>query len=219
MLEMAANPAISGLTTNPSLMKKAGVKDYAAYAKDILSIIKDKPISFEVFADDLPTMERQAAEIKTWGRNVYVKIPVINTKGEKTQALVKKLTQSGVQLNVTAVTTLDQVQDVCHALEKGAPSLLSVFAGRIADTGVDPIPMVKASAEIVRNMHSPIELLWASTREIYNIFQAEAAGCQIITVPPDILKKLSGLGKDLYQLSVETVKTFKADSDVAGFTI
>jgi transaldolase len=219
MLEMAANPRVSGLTTNPSLMKKAGVKDYRTYCKDILAQIQDKPISFEVFADTLPEMERQGREIATWGKNVYVKIPITNSLGHSTLELVKKLARDGISLNVTALLTVRQVIDTVEAVRNGAPSIVSVFAGRIADTGRDPMPILTASSEICRAGGPQIECLWASTRELYNIVQAEQAGCHIITAPQDIVKKLSGLNKDLDAVSLDTVKTFKADSDAAGFSL
>ena len=219
MLEMAANPHVAGLTTNPSLMKKAGVKDYRSYCKDILSHIQTKPISFEVFADTLPEMERQGREIATWGKNVYVKIPVMNSLGHSTMELVRKLAHDGISLNVTALLTVKQVIETVDALKGGAPSIVSVFGGRIADTGRDPMPIMTASAEICRAGGSQIECLWASTREFFNVVQAELAGCHIITAPQDIVKKLSGLNKDLEAVSLDTVKTFKADSDAAGFSL
>ncbi len=219
MLEMASNPSVSGLTTNPTLMRKAGITDYVSFAKEVLSVIKDKPISFEVFADDFVSMEKQALEIAGWGKNVYVKIPITNTEGQATQALIKKLSHSAVQLNVTALLTLDQVVSTCEALKGGAPSVVSVFAGRVADTGVDPVPLMAASAALCEYYDKKIELLWASSREVLNIMQAEQAGCHIITVTPDLLKKLSMLGKNLTTLSLETVRMFKTDADAAGFSL
>lgn len=219
MLEMAKNPMISGLTTNPTLMKKAGVTDYPAFCKDILSQIKDKPISFEIFADDLPTIKKQAEEIAKWGKNVYVKIPVTNSEGVSTLSLVKELTQKGISLNITAILTLNQVHQVCEALKGGAPSVVSVFAGRVADTGRDPMPLMMASRELCAAAGDQCELLWASTREVFNIVQAELAGCAIITVPPDILKKLNMLNQDLTSLSLDTVKMFKKDAESAGFKL
>lgn len=218
MLALYKLPYVSGFTTNPSLMAKAGVKDYRGFAKDILTVIKDRSISFEVFSDDIEDMERQAAEIKTWGANVYVKIPITNTKGVSCLPLVKKLTQAGVHLNITALTTVEQVQAVVDTVADGAPSIISFFAGRIADTGVDPIPMVKRCAEICKKAPKG-ELLWASTREVINIWQAEECGCKIITAPHDVLKKLSGIGKDLNELSLDTVRGFDADSRKAGFKL
>jgi transaldolase len=218
MLALYKNEHVKGFTTNPSLMAKAGVTDYRAFAKDILTVITDRSISFEVFSDELPEMERQAAEIKTWGQNVYVKIPITNSKGESCLPLVKKLTQQGVQLNVTALCTIEQVAATVDALAGGAPSIVSFFAGRIADTGVNPIPMVKECAELCKKAPAA-ELLWASTRELYNIFEADACGCKIITVPHDVLKKLPGVGTDLAKVSLDTVKGFVADSTKAGFTL
>lgn len=221
MLEMAKNPLIKGLTTNPSLMKKAGVVNYPAFAKEVLSHIKDKPISFEVFADDLPTMHKQAMEIASWGDNVYVKIPITNTEGVSTAPLIKELAQSQVKLNVTAILTLEQVVETCQALKGGAPSIVSVFAGRIADTGRDPIPMMQASLEICRmtDKNKKVELLWASSREPLNVVQADLIGCDIITVTKDIIAKLPMFGKDLSLLSLDTVRTFKKDADAAGFSL
>ena len=218
MLNLYKNEFISGFTTNPTLVAKAGVKDYRAFAKEILSLIKDRPISFEVFSDDIADMERQAMEIKTWGPNVYTKIPVINTKGEDCTRLCKKLSNAGVQLNVTAILTLDQVDIVAKAVADGAPSIISVFAGRVADTGRDPKPLMKEAAGICRQAPRG-ELLWASCRELLNIFEADERGCKIITVPHDVLKKLSGVGRDLYEVSVDTVKTFYADATKAGFKL
>jgi len=218
ILGLYKNELVKGFTTNPSLMAKAGNKDYRAFAKDILSAIKDRPFSFEVFTDDIADMERQAAEIKTWGANVYVKIPVTNTKGQSCLALVRKLTNEGVQLNVTALMTTQQVESVVDALAGGAPSIVSVFAGRVADSGVDPIPLMKRSVEICKKAPKA-ELLWASTRELYNIFEADACGCKIITVPHDIFKKFPGVGQDLHALSLDTVKAFYADATKAGYKL
>ncbi len=209
---------IQGFTTNPSLMKKSGVKDYESFIADVLKIVKNHPISFEVFSDDLMEMKKQAFRLKSFGDNIYVKIPVTNTKKESSVKLVRELTQEGVKLNVTAILTLEQVEVVAKALEKGAPAVISVFAGRIADTGIDPVPVMKKSKIITKN-HSNIELLWASTRELLNIFQAEEAGADIITVPPDILKKLSMVGYDLGQLSADTVKMFYDDAASSGFKL
>jgi transaldolase len=219
MLEMAKNPAIKGLTTNPSLMKKAGITDYKSFCLDILQQIKTQPLSFEVFTDDIKDMKRQALEIKTWGSNVYVKIPITNSEGQSTIPLIKELTMAGVKLNVTAILTMQQVIDTVAALKGGAPSIVSVFAGRIADTGRDPMPIMAASAELCRSTDKNIELLWASCREVYNIVQAEISGCHIITVPPDIIKKMSLFNKDLAALSLDTVRMFKADADAAGFKL
>ena len=219
LLKMNQNPLISGMTTNPSLMKKAGVTDYRSFSKDILLTITEKPISFEVFADDFETMEKQAREIATWGKNVYVKIPIQNSKGESAIPLVKKLTHEGVRLNVTAIYTLKQVIATCEALEAGAPSIVSVFAGRAADLGHDPVPTLTAAAEICAEYGEQIECLWASTREVYNILQAEQCGCKIITVPFDVLAKLEGSFKTLEELSLDTILTFKKDSEAAGFKL
>lgn len=219
MLEMAKNPVIQGLTTNPSLMKKAGISDYKSFCLDILTHIKDKPLSFEVFTDSLTEMAKQAMEIKTWGENVYVKIPIMNSEGQSTIELVRELSHKGVKLNVTAIFTMEQIVDTVMAVKGGAPSIVSVFAGRLADSGRDPMPIMIAASELCRTVDKNIELLWASTREVHNIVQAELAGCHIITVPPDIIKKMSGINKDPYQLSLETVKTFKADAEAAGFKL
>lgn len=219
MLEMASNPLVQGLTTNPSLMKKAGITDYVSFCKDILTQIREKPISFEVFADEFVEMKRQAQIIKTWADNVYVKIPIMNSKGESSIPLIKELSECGVKLNVTALFTWDQVQETVHAVKKGAPSIVSVFAGRIADSGRDPIPLMTVAADYCRAYGSQIELLWASTREVFNIVQAEQSGCHIITAPPDVIKKVSGFNKDTWELSLDTVKTFKSDSEAAGFKI
>jgi len=218
MLGLYKNEHISGFTTNPTLMAKAGVKDYRAFAKDILSVIKDRSISFEVFSDDIQDMERQAMDIKNWAPNVYTKIPVTNTKGEDCCPLVKKLTHAGVQLNVTAILTLDQVDKVCKALAGVAPSIVSVFAGRIADTGRDPMPLMKEAAGICKQAPKA-ELLWASCRELLNIFQADECQCKIITVPHDILKKLNMVGKELSDVSLDTVKLFYQDATKAGFKL
>jgi transaldolase len=219
LLKMNQNPLVSGMTTNPSLMKKAGVSDYRAFCKDILLTIKEKPISFEVFADDFATMEIQARDIATWGKNVYVKIPVINSEGKSALPLVKTLTKAGIKLNVTAIYTIRQVVETCQALEGGAPSIVSVFAGRAADNGHDTVPTLSAAAEICHAYGDQIECLWASTREVYNILQAEQCGCEIITVPFDVLAKLEGSFKTLEALSLDTVQTFKKDSESAGFKL
>ncbi len=219
MLESARDPRIAGFTTNPTLMRKAGISDYQAFAKEVLAAIRDKPISFEVFADDVSEMRRQAREIATWGDNVYVKIPVTNTKRESMAALVRELASGGVKLNVTAICTLEQVRDVARALAGGAPSVVSVFAGRIADTGRDPIPLMKEALQICRASAPSAELLWASPRELLNIVQAAEIGCDIITVTPDLLKKLELVGKDLGDFSLETVQMFFKDAQAAGFKL
>jgi transaldolase len=218
MLELYANPMIVGFTTNPSLMRKANVTDYGSFARDILSAIPDRPISFEVIADDFDEMERQAELISTWGANVYVKIPVTNTRRESSCPLINKLSHRGVKLNVTAIFTLEQVREVLCALENGAPSNVSIFAGRIADTGVDPVPVMAKAVEMLRP-HPQVELIWASPRELLNVIQADAIGCHIITATPDILKKLSLIGKDLADYSLETVEMFAEDAVKSGFRI
>jgi transaldolase len=218
MLEMYEKPWIQGFTTNPTLMQKAGITDYRAFAKDILDVIKDRPISFEVFSDDFAEMDRQAREIASWGNNVYVKIPVTNTKGEPSYELVKKLSGAGVKLNVTAVFTLEQTRDVVAHLEPNVPSYVSVFAGRIADTGRDPMPHMAAALALV-HLAPAAELIWASPRELLNVFHAEWVGCDIITMTNDLLKKLTSAGKDLGQFSLETVKMFRDDAVKAGFKL
>lgn len=218
MLEMYAKPYIKGLTTNPTLMRKAGISDYKVFARDILAEIKDKPLSFEVFSDDFAEMERQALEIAGWGDNVYVKIPVTNTNQETCYALVKKLAARSVKLNVTAIMTLTQVRDVVVALDPNVPSYVSVFAGRIADTGRDPVPLMAAAVEMLK-VNPLAELIWASPRELLNIFQADEIGCQVITVTNDILKKLSLVGFDLDDYSLDTVKMFHNDAKAAGYNL
>jgi transaldolase len=218
MLELYRQPCIKGFTTNPTLMRKAGIADYRGFAHDVLAAIPDRPISFEVFSDEFCEMERQAREIASWGDNVYVKIPVTNTRGERAGALVKRLSYAGVKLNVTALLPLDQVREIVDCVAGGAPACISVFAGRMADTGVDPVPMM---AEAVKILHAApnAELIWASPRELLNIFQADAIGCHIITVTHDILKKLSLVGRDLHEYSLDTVKMFHTDAAQAGFTL
>lgn len=218
MLEMYEKPFIRGLTTNPTLMKKAGITDYRAFCKDILNSISDKPLSFEVFSDDFYEMERQALEIASWGENVYVKIPVTNTKQEVCYDLVARLAAKKVKLNVTALMTLDQVKNVVASLEPTVPSYVSVFAGRVADTGHDPVPMMAAALDLLKAAPAA-ELIWASPRELLNIFQADEIGCHIITVTNDILKKLSLVGYDLDQYSLDTVKMFYRDAVEAGFNL
>ena len=218
MLELAAQPHIAGLTTNPTLMRKAGITDYRAFALSVLSEIKEKPISFEVFSDDFREMERQAHEIASWGHNVFVKIPVTNTRAESSAKLICRLARAGVKQNVTALMTLGQVAEVSAALGGEAPAYVSVFAGRIADTGRDPVPMMTAAVELLRPFHNQ-QLIWASPREVLNILQADQIGCHVITVTHDLLKKLGGLGKDLSQYSLETVQMFHNDAQAAGFTL
>ncbi len=218
MLEMYRNPAIKGFTTNPTLMRRSGIKDYKFFALDILAAIKDRPISFEVFSDDFAEMERQALEISSWGKNVYVKIPVTNTKGESACPLIKSLATKNVKQNVTALMTLEQVERVAAALSKGPSSYVSVFAGRIADTGRDPKEIMQAAVNLLKQ-YSHLELIWASPRELLNIFQANEIGCHIITATNDILKKLELLGKNLDQFSLETVQMFYNDAKKAGFDL
>jgi len=218
MLEMYAKPYIKGLTTNPTLMRKAGITDYKAFAKDILAAIPDRPISLEVFSDDFTDMERQALEIAEWGENVYVKIPVTNTRRETSYALVRKLAAQKVKLNVTALMTLDQVRGVVAALDPNVPSYVSVFAGRIADTGHNPIPTMTTAVELLK-IAPAAELIWASPRELLNIFQADEIGCHVITVTNDILKKLSLVGLNHDEFSLDTVKMFYNDAMAAGFKL
>ena len=218
MLEMYAKPYIKGFTTNPTLMHKAGLTDYRGFAQSIVEAIPDRPISFEVFSDQFDEMERQAREIATWGENVYVKIPVTNTRREPTYELVRRLSHDGVKLNITAILTLDQVRCVVEAVGGGAASCISVFAGRIADTGRDPVPLMAEAVAILRAAPAA-ELIWASPRELLNVFQADDIGCHIITVTNDILKKLSLVGRDLGDYSLDTVKMFYDDGRKAGFTL
>jgi transaldolase len=218
MLEMYARPYIAGFTTNPTLMRRAGVSDYAAFAHDILAAIPDRPISFEVFSDDLAAMERQARLIAGWGDNVVVKIPITNTRGDATTEVVRRLSQDGVKLNVTALFTLEQVRATAETVRGGAPCLVSVFAGRVADTGRDPVPHMATALDLLRAAPNA-ELVWASPRELFNIFQADAIGCHIITVTNDVLKKLAGVGKDLDTFSLETVQMFHADARRAGYEL
>lgn len=218
MLEMYRDPLIKGFTTNPTLMRKAGVSRYETFALDVLQAIPDRPISFEVFSDEFDEMERQARKITSWGTNVYVKIPVTNTRKESSLDLIQTLAGAGIKVNVTAMMTLDQVRDVCGALAYGPPAFVSVFAGRIADTGRDPVPLMAAAVELVRP-YPNVELLWASPRELLNIFQADSIGCHIITATNDILDKLRLVGKDLHEYSLETVKMFRDDAIKAGYTL
>jgi len=218
MLEMYRRPYIKGFTTNPTLMRKAGIADYRAFAKDVLQAIPDRSISFEVFSDEFIEMERQAMEIASWGSHVYVKIPVTNTHREPTYDLVKRLSHAGVRINITAVMTLTQVREIAECVLRGAPAYVSVFAGRIADTGRDPVPLMAAAVEMLRP-NPNAELIWASPRELLNVFQANEIGCQIITVTNEILRKISVVGKDLNEYSLETVMMFYEDALKAGFTI
>lgn len=218
ILEMYAMPWVRGFTTNPTLMRKSGVVDYEAFARELLRAVPDRPISFEVFADEEDEMERQALAIASWGERVNVKIPVTDRAGHLLGSLIRRLSQAGVALNVTAILTLDQVERVAEALTPEAPAIVSVFAGRIADTGVDPVPLMREAKRLLR-CRPRAELLWASPRELLNIFQAEDAGCDIITVPPEILRKLSLVGKDLTAYSLETVEMFHRDAHAAAFRI
>jgi len=218
MVKMAPNPLIQGFTTNPTLMRKAGVNDYETFARRVLVAITDRPVSFEVFADDFPNMAGQARAIATWGPNVNVKIPVSTTKGQSSNELIRALSSEGVTLNITAIFTLDQVRGVASALDPSTPAIVSVFAGRIADTGVDPIPHMRACKEILAS-RPKAELLWASTRELLNIFHAEEAGCDIVTVPNEFLAKLNLIDKDLGEYSRETVQLFYRDATAAAYQI
>ncbi|HLW76096.1 MAG TPA: transaldolase [Bryobacteraceae bacterium] len=218
MLQMYAKPWIQGFTTNPTLMRKAGISDYASFAREVLAAIPDRPISFEVFSDEFAEMERHARQIATWGDNVYVKIPVTNTRAASSADLCRRLSRDGLKLNVTALTTLAQVREIASALADGPAACISVFAGRVADTGVDPVPLM-AEAVACLKPHSNIELIWASPRELLNIVQAHCIGCHIITVTNDILAKLELLGKDLTAYSLDTVKMFHRDAAASGFTL
>ena len=218
MLELYRNPCIQGFTTNPTLMRKAGVSDYRAFAREVLDVIRDRPISFEVFSDDFDEMEQQAMTIAGWGDNVYVKIPVTNTRAEFSGDLIRRLCRAGVKLNVTALLTLEQVRQVSESLAECRAAYVSVFAGRIADTGRDPVPLMSAAVAVMRP-YPNLELIWASPRELLNVFQADSVGCHIITATQDILKKLSTVGKDLGEYSLDTVKMFRDDAVKAGFRI
>jgi transaldolase len=218
LVELCKDPLIKGFTTNPTLMRKAGVTDYQSFAKDVLRHVKDRPISFEVFSDDFEEMEGQAMKIASWGENVYVKIPVTNTRGESSASLVARLAKRGVKVNATAILTIPQVQAIAAALAGGPSSIISVFAGRIADTGVDPLPLMKSALEVVRP-HPNIEVIWASPRELLNVVQADQIRCHIITVTGDLLKKLPLLGRDLAEMSLDTVRMFHRDAIAAGFAL
>jgi transaldolase len=218
MKRLRAERQVQGFTTNPSLMRKAGVADYEAFAKAAIAAIPDMPISFEVFSDDFDAMEKEARHIAAWGGDTFVKIPIMNTKKESAIPLIRKLSAEGFSLNVTALLSLDQVKAVAGAINPQARSIVSVFAGRIADTGRDPMPIMRESANILAS-NAKAELLWASTREFLNLFQAAETGCKIITVPPDILAKMSNLGRDLEDYSLDTVKTFYKDACAAGFKL
>ena len=218
MIDMSRKPFIKGLTTNPTLMRKAGIKDYRKFAKEVLVEIQDKPISFEVFSDDLKEMIEQATEIASWGRNVNVKIPITNSQGVETTQVVRELSSQGVALNITAILTVEQVRNVVESLDDNSVAFISVFAGRIADTGRDPIPLMQNAIQIMKEKPKS-ELIWASPRELLNVIQADAIGCHLITATSDILKKLDIIGKDLSQYSLETVKMFRDDAVASGYSI
>jgi transaldolase len=218
MLELYRQPYIKGFTTNPTLMRKAGITDYERFAHEILQQITDRPISFEVFADDEIEMERQARKISRWASNVYVKIPVTNTRRQPMHNLIRRLSAEGIQVNATALLALEQVRHVAEALKGGAPSYISVFAGRVADTGIDPVPLMKSALEIMAP-EPKCQLVWASPRELLNIFQADEIGCHIITVTSDVLKKIPLIGKDLHDYSLETVQMFHNDAAHSGYKL
>ncbi len=218
MVALYRNPLIKGFTTNPTLMRKAGITDYRGFAQQILQVITDRPISLEVFSDDFDEMERQAREIASWGSNLYVKIPVTDTRGRKSTELVRTLANDGLKLNVTAITTLEQVKEVAAAVANGPGGFISLFAGRIADTGRDPVPIVNAAVNVLRP-YPNLELIWASPRELLNIFHADEAGCHIITVSHDLFTKLPLIGRDLGNYSLETVKMFREDAVRAGYRL
>jgi transaldolase len=218
ILELRANPLIKGFTTNPTLMRQAGITDYESFARDFLELVPDRPISFEVFSDEFAEMRRQALKIAAWGANVYVKIPITNTRAESSAGLVRDLASRGVKLNVTALLTMGQVRAIAPCLAGGPSCYISVFAGRIADAGLDPVPVIQEAVNHL-HPHPNIELIWASPRELLNIVQADAAGCHVITVTPDLLKKLPTIGKNLTEFSLDTVKMFYRDAAAAGYTL
>jgi transaldolase len=218
MLEMYSKPYVKGFTTNPTLMRKAGISDYLGFAREMLELIPDRSLSLEVFSDEFVEMEQQARQLARLSENVYVKIPITNTRGESSLPLVRRLTTSGIRVNVTAVMTTPQIEESCIALAGGAPSYLSVFAGRIADCGIDPVPLMRDTVKLLAP-HPSIELIWASPREVLNVIQADQVGCHIITATNDILKKLSLLGKELSEFSLETVQMFRNDAIHAGFSL
>jgi len=218
ILDLARNPWIKGFTTNPTLMRKAGIKDYESFGRELVREIPDRPFSFEVLSDGFDEMEAQALSISSWGYNVYVKIPITNTRAQSSAPLIHRLARQGVKVNVTALMTLDQVDAVVPALRHGPPSCISIFAGRIADTGVDPLPILRAALDRIRQ-YPEIELIWASPRELFNVVQADEIGCHIITVTHDLLKKLPLLGKDLHEYSLDTVKMFYEDARAANFSL
>jgi transaldolase len=218
MLEAYRQGLVRGFTTNPTLMRRAGVEDYEKFAREVIEAIPDLPLSFEVFTDDMASMEKEARRISSWGKNVYTKVPVTNTQGASCGPLIQRLSSQGVKLNVTAILDLAQVREVTGALTSGVPSIVSVFAGRVADTGLDAVSLMKEARELCRTLEG-CELLWASVRELWNIYQAESIGCHIITVPNDILKKAALVGMDLRALSLDTVKMFHSDAVAAGYRI
>jgi transaldolase len=219
LLELNRSPLIRGMTTNPTLMRKAGLTDYEAFARDVLETIREKPISFEVFADEFPEMRRQALKIRSWQDNVYVKIPITNTRGDSALPLVRELAQEGVKINVTAMLTLEQVRGVSEALCRSVPAIASMFAGRIADTGVDPMPLMREARTVLEALPQA-ELLWASVREVLNIFQADSCGCDIVTVTHDVLEKaMKTAGRGLAETSLDTVRMFANDASTAGYRL
>jgi len=218
MVALAQLPYIAGFTTNPTLMRKAGVRDYRAFAREVLRAIPDRPISFEVFSDDFDEMERQAHEMASWGENVYVKIPISDTRAASASDLIRRVAKGGVKLNITGILTLEQVREASDALADGPASCVSVFAGRIADTGRDPVPMMASAVQLLRR-HPGQQLIWASPREVLNIFQADAIGCDIITVTHDLLARLPLVGRDLAEYSLETVRMFHRDAGQAGYNL
>jgi len=218
MVELYRNGIVKGFTTNPTLMRKDGVDNYEKFAKEVLEAITDLPISFEVFSDDFESMEKEAKKISSWGKNVFVKIPITNTQGVSSNNLIRKLSNEGLSLNITAILTNEQVESVVDVISEKTKTIISVFAGRIADTGRNPVPYMKKAYDIVRKK-SNVELLWASSRELLNLFQAEECGCHIITVTNDILKKIKLIGKDLSELSLDTVKMFYDDAAKVGYKI
>jgi transaldolase len=218
MIALAALPHIRGFTTNPTLMHKAGIRDYRAFAREVLAAIPDRPISFEVFSDEFDEMERQAREMASWGDNVYVKVPVTNTRRASAAPLVRRLSHDGIKVNVTALLTLDQVREMTGALAGGAPAYISLFAGRVADTGRDPVPLMRCALDIMKAAPAA-ELIWASPRELLNIFQADEIGCHVITVTHDVLRKLDLVGRDLGEYSLDTVRMFFEDGRRAGFEL
>lgn len=217
MLELSRHPHIKGFTTNPTLMRATGVADYTEFAQEVLANIPDRPVSFEVFADEEPEMEEQARHIAAWGKNVFVKVPVMRTNGAPTYDLIRSLSGEGIQLNVTALLTLEQVRSVCDVLQDSAPAYVSVFAGRIADTGRDPVPVMREAVAMVTEVNA--QLMWASPRELLNVFQADEIGCHVITATTDILKKLPLVGKDLHEFSQETVQMFRRDAVKSGYSL